>query len=84
MSRYDRDDDNDDDDYDRPRRRPAGPKPHSVPGVIAFIGAIVSGVGMLVLIVIAGVISASRGGNVRDDDPSIIGFGLGILFCGLL
>lgn len=83
MSRRYRDDFDDEDDYGI-RRRDTGPLPHSGPGIVSFVGAIVAGIGMFALIVVAGVISANRGGNVRDDDPAIIGVGLGIMLCAFL
>jgi hypothetical protein len=71
MSRY-YDDTDDDDDFDV-RHRPAERRlrPHSGPGMVAFVLAILAAIGAIGAIV-ALVILDVAGGPVADDDPAMI------------
>jgi hypothetical protein len=69
------------DDYDdiRLNVRDQGPKPMSGMGLASLLIAIGMGLLLLVLVGIAGIVSAEQGGQMNENDPAAILLGLGIL-----
>jgi hypothetical protein len=87
MPRY-RDDeyeDDEDDHWGRPYRRgetagrPRRESGHSTIGIVSFAAAVLSGVMVFALFVIAGVMAAKQGGDIAENSPEAMLAGLGII-----
>ena len=52
---------------------------HSGFGIASFVASIVSGVGLFLIIVIAGVMEMSTSGGMDEESPAMVMVGLGVL-----
>jgi len=58
---------------------PAEPLKHSGAGVASFIISLVAGLAMMIVLIVAGVLGASSGGALDQNDPTTMMIGFGVI-----